>query len=134
MTAVRTWPIPNTFKELQRFLGFAKFYHKFFKDFKTTVTPITDLIRSKRKFKSWCPLAIEAFNLLKKKLSSASLLRHPDPTTPFIVEVDASSTGVGSVLSQRQGTSPVPSMCLLFSETHPDGGPDRRCSFPDSIF
>lgn len=28
------------------------------------------------------------------------ILRHPDPQVPFVVEVDASTTGVGAVLSQ----------------------------------
>ncbi len=32
-----------------------------------------------------------------------SILRHPDPERQFTVEVDASNTGVGAVLSQRHG-------------------------------
>ncbi|KAK3523803.1 hypothetical protein QTP70_010025 [Hemibagrus guttatus] len=33
----------------------------------------------------------------------APILRHPDPDLPFVVEVDASSSRLGAVLSQRHG-------------------------------
>ncbi|KAK3557168.1 hypothetical protein QTP70_024704 [Hemibagrus guttatus] len=45
----------------------------------------------------------EAFSTLKKAFTTAPLLVHLDPNKPFIVEVDASTTGVGAVLSQQQG-------------------------------
>ncbi|KAI2651138.1 Transposon Tf2-11 polyprotein [Labeo rohita] len=48
-------------------------------------------------------LAIQAFQNLKERFTSAPILHHPDPSIPFIVEADASSTGIGAVLSQRQG-------------------------------
>lgn len=52
---------------------------------------------------SWTSEAIQAFQNLKERFTSAPILHHPDPSIPFIVEVDASSTGIGAVLSQRQG-------------------------------
>lgn len=36
----------------------------------------------------------------------APLLVLPDPQKPFTIEVDASTTGVGAILSQQQGTPP----------------------------
>lgn len=44
-----------------------------------------------------------------------TLLSHPDLSKPLIVEVDASSTGVGAVLSKQQGTPQVLHPCALFS-------------------
>lgn len=38
---------------------------------------------------------------LKKEFTSAPILHHPD--RPFVVEVDASETGVGAGLSQHFG-------------------------------
>ncbi|KAL0149180.1 hypothetical protein M9458_055514, partial [Cirrhinus mrigala] len=64
VSAVVSWPEPTTIKELQRFLGFANFYRP-----------------------------AEAFHSLKSAFTQAPLLTHPDPDLPFVVEVDASTTG-----------------------------------------
>ena len=37
----------------------------------------------------------------KERFSSAPILALPDPSLPFVVEVDASNVGVGAILSQR---------------------------------
>lgn len=42
-----------------------------------------------------------AFSELKRQLISSSILVHPDQSLQFIVEVDASNTGVGTILSQH---------------------------------
>ncbi|XP_042611952.1 uncharacterized mitochondrial protein AtMg00860-like [Cyprinus carpio] len=108
VNAVRDWPIPTTIKELQRFLGFANFYRRFIQNYSAITSPLTSLLRNKPKLLSWTPAATEAFNSLKKAFTTAPLLVHPDPNRPFVVEVDASTTGVGAVLSQQQG-NPVAS-------------------------
>ncbi|MGL4417269.1 MAG: RNase H-like domain-containing protein [Plesiomonas shigelloides] len=41
------------------------------------------------------PEAITVFQHLKQSFTSAPILHRPDPEQPFIVEVDASSTGIG---------------------------------------
>ncbi len=71
--------------------------------------------QGKAKSLSWNPIATKAFNTLKKAFTSALLLVHPNPELPFIVEVDASTTGVGAVLSQQQGTPPRLHPCAFFS-------------------
>lgn len=42
---------------------------------------------------------LTAFETLKRLFTSARFLRQPDPTLPFVLEVDASEVGVGAVLS-----------------------------------
>lgn len=49
-----------------------------------------------------------AFDQLKDKLSSAPVLRLPDPTLEFTVTADASDFAIGAVLSQDDGTGPRP--------------------------
>ncbi|KAK3569703.1 hypothetical protein QTP86_003321, partial [Hemibagrus guttatus] len=96
ITAVRDWPAPATVKELQRFLGFANFYRRFISNYSSIADPLTNLLRNKPKSLLWSPAAEEAFNTLKRAFTTAPLLIHPDPDKPFVVEVDASTTGVGA--------------------------------------
>ncbi|KAK3518378.1 hypothetical protein QTP86_003532 [Hemibagrus guttatus] len=51
----------------------------------------------------------------KQAFTTAPLLVHPDPERPFVVEVDASTTGVGAVLSQQQGKPLRLHPCAFFS-------------------
>ncbi|XP_048048359.1 uncharacterized mitochondrial protein AtMg00860-like [Megalobrama amblycephala] len=103
VAAIKNWPIPTTVKELQRFLGFANFYRRFIQNYSSITSPLTSLLRNKPKSLSWTPSATEAFNTLKQAFTTAPLLVHPDPDKAFVVEVDASTTGVGAVLLQQQG-------------------------------
>ncbi len=116
VTAVAEWPTPQTIKELQRFLGFANFYRRFIKGFSLLTVPLTTLLRGKSKSLSWSFNAHEAFDSLKTAFSTAPILRHPDPHVPFVVEVDASTTGAGAVLSQLFGEPPRLQPCAYYSK------------------
>lgn len=63
----------------------------------------------------WTSHAIIAFQQLKEHFTTAPILCHPDPSLPFTIEVDASSTGLGAVLSQRQGNPPQLYTCAFHS-------------------
>ncbi|KAK3572485.1 hypothetical protein QTP86_033914 [Hemibagrus guttatus] len=115
VTAVKDWPISTSVKELQRFLGFANFYRRFIQGFSPITSPLTSLLRNKPKSLSWTPAAMQAFDTLKTEFTTAPLLTHPDPDRPFVVEVDASTTGVGVVLSQQQGNPCKLHPCAFFS-------------------
>uniref|UniRef100_A0A3B3XW38 Gypsy retrotransposon integrase-like protein 1 n=1 Tax=Poecilia mexicana TaxID=48701 RepID=A0A3B3XW38_9TELE len=97
--AVLDWPTPSTRKQLQRFLGFANFYRRFIRNYSQTALPLTSLTSIKKPF-VWSSEADKAFKELKRKFSTAPILIQPDPSRQFILEVDASDTGVGAVLSQ----------------------------------
>ncbi|KAL0159849.1 hypothetical protein M9458_043574, partial [Cirrhinus mrigala] len=56
------------------------------------------------------------FQHLKEAFCHAPILVLPDPMLPFVVEVDASTTGAGAVLLQRQGEPPVLHPCAYFSK------------------
>jgi hypothetical protein len=51
----------------------------------------------------WTPEAEKAFRKIKKALTSDPVLRAPDFSCPFLLQTDASDTGLGAVLSQVQG-------------------------------
>ncbi|KAI2660465.1 Transposon Tf2-6 polyprotein [Labeo rohita] len=99
VNSVLNWPRPTTLKELQRFLGFSNFYRRFIRNFSSVAAPLTTM----------------AFDELRRRFTTAPILHHPDPDRPFIVEVDASSTGVGAVLSQRQGEPAKMFPCAFYS-------------------
>ncbi|KAL0154119.1 hypothetical protein M9458_050578 [Cirrhinus mrigala] len=115
VNAVRNWPRPTTLKELQRFLGFANFYRRFIRGFSSVAAPLSSMVKRGISRLAWTPPAIQAFLDLRQRLTSAPILHHPDPNRPFLVEVDASSTGVGAVLSQQQGQPPKTYPCAYFS-------------------
>ena len=98
-TAVADWPIPANLKELRSFLGFCTYYRRFVKDFSKLAAPLHALTKAGVIFK-WDPSCHTAFETLKAALTSAPVLQYPDPNKPFILDTDASSVGVGAVLSQ----------------------------------
>ncbi|KAK3521410.1 hypothetical protein QTP70_004340 [Hemibagrus guttatus] len=113
--AVTDWSAPTTVRELQRFLGFANFYRRFIRNYSSVAGPLTSLLRGKPKKLTWTDQARAAFQQLKDCFTSAPILRHPDPDLPFVVEVDASSSGLGAVLSQRHGEPGKLYPCAFYS-------------------
>ncbi|KAK3530048.1 hypothetical protein QTP86_010336 [Hemibagrus guttatus] len=113
--AVTEWPAPNSVRELQRFLGFANFYRRFIRNYSSVAGPLTSLLRGKPKKLTWTDPARSAFQQLKNCFTTAPILRHPDPDLPFVVEVDASSSGLGAVLSQRHGEPGKLHPCAFYS-------------------
>ncbi|KAL0196874.1 hypothetical protein M9458_005414, partial [Cirrhinus mrigala] len=114
LEAVRSWPLPTSLKQLQRFLGFANFYRRFIQGFSATAAPLTALTKPSRGEFQLTPEAIQAFKKLCLLFTTAPVLIHPNPTKPFVVEVDASDVGVGAVLSQR-GPEEKLHPCSFFS-------------------
>ncbi|KAK3572456.1 hypothetical protein QTP86_033106, partial [Hemibagrus guttatus] len=95
--------------------SFANFYRRFIRNYSSIANPLTNLLRNKPKSLIWSPATEEAFNTLKRAFTTAPLLIHPDPDKPFVVEVDVSTTGVGAVLSQQQGSPSRLHLCAFFS-------------------
>ncbi|KAL0154063.1 hypothetical protein M9458_050637 [Cirrhinus mrigala] len=109
------WPRPRTIKELQRFLGFANFYRRFIRNFSLVAAPLTNMTKKGPTVLKWTPQGEQAFTDLKTRFTTAPILRHPDPEKEFTVEVDASSTGIGAVLSQRHGVPGRLYPCAFYS-------------------
>ena len=112
--AVEEWPQPTTRTELRQFLGFAGFYRRFIRDFSKVAAPLHALTSTLHPFK-WTPEADVAFKALKATFTTAPVLVHPNPDEPFVVEVDASDSGIGAVLSQRSGKDNLLHPCAFFS-------------------
>ncbi len=113
--AVLNWPLPSTIKELQRFLGFANFYRRFIRGFSSIAAPLTNMTKKGSRRLQWTAEAHKAFDQLKRQFTTAPILHHPDPNSPFVVEVDASNVGIGAILSQRQGDPAKLYPCAYYS-------------------
>ena len=98
--AIRDAPTPTNVTELKSFLGLINYYHKFLPDLATLVAPLHQLLRKDTKW-MWTERQEEAFKKAKSLLHSDSLLVHYDEAKPLIVACDASSYGLGAILSHR---------------------------------
>jgi hypothetical protein len=74
-------------------------------------TPLTKLTKSKIPFE-WNHEQENAFIQLKEALMNTPTLRCADSSLPYKVQTDASETGIGAVLQQKDenGTRPVANM------------------------
>jgi transposase InsO family protein len=113
ITAVSEWPVPETLQQLRSFLGFCSYYRRFVQGFSQIAKPLHQLVsevwesekkKQRRKKVSlsalWREEHQQALDKLKAALTSTPVLAYADYSKPFILETDASHTGLGAVLSQ----------------------------------
>lgn len=96
VAAVTEWPIPKTIKDLQY-----NFCRRFIWGFSSITTPSQPSSRGAPN--AWLGTPNEAFTKLKTSFTTAPIHKYSDPSKPLLVEVDASESGVGAVLSQCFG-------------------------------
>ena len=96
---VMSWERPKSFFEIRSFLGLAGYYRRFIEDFSQLAAPMMRLTRKEVKF-DWDDRCEEAFQELKRRLTSASILIVPNRRQGYTVYYDASRAGLGCVLMQ----------------------------------
>ena len=90
-------PPPTSVKGVRSFLGHTSFYRRFIQDFSKVSKPLSNLLMQGVPFEFNEP-CMDAFELLKKKLTSAPIVVAPDWNLQFEHMSDASDFGVGAVL------------------------------------
>ena len=88
-------------KGVRSFLSHVGFYRWFIKDFSKISKPLSSLLMQGVSFEFNEP-CMNAFELLNKKLTSASIVVAPDWNLPFELMCDASDFAVGAVLGKRK--------------------------------
>ena len=94
---VLNWKTPESVPEIRSFLGLAWYYRWFVPDFSKIAIPMIELLKKGVKF-NWDNKCEQAFQTLRRLLTSAPVLAQPYITHPFDVYCDASGTGLGYAL------------------------------------
>ncbi|KAF7144954.1 hypothetical protein RHSIM_Rhsim04G0143300 [Rhododendron simsii] len=98
LQTINSWPEPTNIKELRGFLGITGYYRRFIQNYSRMCSPLHYLLK-KDSF-VWTPAATTAFLQLKTAMTSTPVLALPNYSKAFVVESDASGTGLGAVLIQ----------------------------------
>nr|KYP55996.1 Retrovirus-related Pol polyprotein from transposon 17.6 [Cajanus cajan] len=93
-------PYPSCVREVRSFLVHAGFYRCFIKDFSKKALPVSSLLQKDIDF-NFDDRCMEAFDCLKRVLTTTLIIKAPDSTVPFELMCDASNYALGAVLAQR---------------------------------
>ena len=86
---------------MQSFLGFANYYREFIQGHSDLVHPLQLMIKKGNNFR-WTEEAREAFQKMKKILTSSPVLALPIDDGRYLVDTNASEVAVAGVLQQEQ--------------------------------
>ena len=93
---------PTNANGIAKLLGHAVWYIELIPDFSRIAVPITQLRKKNIRF-VWTDACQKAFEKLRSKLSTYSVLRPPDWEKSFHVFCDVRNLAVGSALFQSTG-------------------------------
>ena len=98
ITTIADWPEPRKVKDIQSFLGFANFYHRFIFNYSDITVPLTQLTQKDTPW-NFSKECCHSFNALKHTFTTVPILTHFILDTPITVETDASDYAVTGILS-----------------------------------
>ena len=101
IAAVANYPVPRNAKETQRFVCLASYFRRFIPHFSVIAKPLYDLAKKNAKFE-FNESHYNAFESLKTHLISKPILATYSPEAETELHCDASITGYGAMLLQRQ--------------------------------
>ena len=87
--------------DVRSFLGLCSYYRRYNKNFAMIARPLHKASETKRS-STWTKETQEAFDSLKKHLSSTSIRAFPDVGESFILYTDESLTAIGAALAHVQ--------------------------------
>ena len=99
--AILKFPVPETVRNVQSFLGLCSYFRKFVEGFSVIAKPLYDLLRKDAAF-TFSEAQLNAFETLKSKLVTSPILAIYDPKDKTELHCDASSLGFGAVFMQQK--------------------------------
>ena len=100
LQVIHNWPKPHNPKHVRSFLGVVGFYHRFIPGFATIASTLTALLHKTTRW-NWGQAEQYSFSKLKEQMLKHVVLAYPDPSKPYLLFTDASDTGTGAMLCQR---------------------------------
>ena len=93
-------PEPRNVTELKSYLGLLSYYSRFLPHMSSNLAPLNQLLHKQAEW-AWGDKQKQAFQLSKQLLLSSQTLAHFDPKLDIVLACDASTYGIGAVLSHR---------------------------------
>ena len=113
LEAIHNMKSPSNMGELQTILGTVTYLNRFSTKLADLTSPLRELTKKHVHF-SWEPHHQQALDRIKQELRTSKLISYydPDPSTPTILQCDASKTGIGAWLRQSdsQGNEHIVAM------------------------
>ena len=98
--AVTDTPTPHNVLELRSFLGLVNYYSKFIPNCSIILSPLYSLLQKNSRW-TWNSTEDDCFKQAKELLTSPRLLVHYDLNKKILLSTDASSYGIGAVLTHQ---------------------------------
>lgn len=100
VSAIAELPAPRNVKQVQSFVSSCSWYRRFIPNFAKIAKPLTDLTKKKLQW-TWGQDQQNAFDELKRLITSAPCLAPADDSLPFFLYTDASNYAIGAMLCQK---------------------------------
>ena len=100
VSMIETMRPPNTVKGIRSFLGYARFYKRFIKDFSKIFKPLCRLLEKDVKFE-FDDSFLSAFKEIKSRFVIAHIMATPNLNKEFEIMCDASDYAMGAIVGQR---------------------------------
>ena len=115
--AIKEMPVPKDAKAVQRLLGSVNYLAKFVPHLSNIMQPLRRLLD---KDTEWCWLHThqQAFDEMKKALTTTPALSYYDVMKPVVIQCDASDSGLGAALLQNGLPVAYSSRALTSAETN----------------
>ena len=108
LESIKNWATPNNPMEIQKFLGFTRYYRYFVPNYLQIARLLLHLTKKTTTWE-WTKTQQLAFDLLKALMCKALVLIQPNFEKKFFLQVDALAYSMGAILSQ-EGEITTPSL------------------------
>ena len=101
VNSIQTWPAPKNIKDLQKLLGFIRFYQNMIPKYTEWTSSMTDFLQKDKKFE-WGPDQALGLAKLKKHFATNKPLAMHDPKKQTELQTDVSDKTIGAMVFQQR--------------------------------